>query len=429
MAWSTRAACLARAASRAASPCRADPAARVGQGLVEFLLHPGVGEVDGAAVRGDGAGQVLEHAPHLVVEPLVHRPAGRVARDGRAGCPGSAGGAAGGGGGGARGPAAAGGCSRRDRRTAGGAERVVAVRGTVGDGAGRRAGRARPACRRSRRPARPGPVRGWSAPGVGGGGLPGAVRVRRCAAAARPPSGPSPRATASLMPLREPAGLGQALVGEELGEAARVSLADRADLPGALPAVELHGDHGRLRVEAGEGVAGDLGAVETGDGDEGGGDGAEAGPGRRRPAGRASSTLTRCTASGRASRSTARRWSAAACRETSTRAAWGRPGGPPTRRRGPGPARRSRVAPATTGVPAETRISEPGLGERMVLPPDQLGRHRLRPPVSLCACRARPRSYRCGRIAGIRSWKVRPLAGVPRAVIVPAASPRGAPWP
>ncbi len=42
--------------------------------------------------------------------------------------------------------------------------------------------------------------------------------------------------------------------------------------------------------------------------------------------GRASSTLTRCTASGTASRSTASRWSAAACRETSSPGTVGVPG-------------------------------------------------------------------------------------------------------
>ena len=79
----------------------ADPAARVGQDLVELLLHARVGEVDGAAVRGRGAGQVLEHAPDLVVEPLVHRPAGGVPGDGPRGLPGRGRGRGGGGVGGA----------------------------------------------------------------------------------------------------------------------------------------------------------------------------------------------------------------------------------------------------------------------------------------------------------------------------------------
>lgn len=82
-------------------PLPADPAARVGQDLLELLVHAGLGEVDGAAVGGGGAGQILEHAPHLVVEPLLHGPAGRVARHGLGGLPGRGGGAVGGGGGGA----------------------------------------------------------------------------------------------------------------------------------------------------------------------------------------------------------------------------------------------------------------------------------------------------------------------------------------
>lgn len=79
-------------------------------------------------------------------------------------------------------------------------------------------------------------------------------------------------------------GLGQALVGEEFGEAARVSLAHGSDLPDTLPAVELQRDDGRLRVEPRDRVAGDLGAVESGDRDEGRGDGAE--PERSGAAGR-----------------------------------------------------------------------------------------------------------------------------------------------
>ncbi len=81
---------------------------------------------------------------------------------------------------------------------------------------------------------------------------------------------------------REPVGLGQLLVGEELGETARVALADGAHLPGALAPVQLQGDDGGLGLQAGDGVAGDLVAVEVGDGDEGRGHGPEAG---RPPAG------------------------------------------------------------------------------------------------------------------------------------------------
>ncbi|MFC9955061.1 spermidine synthase [Streptomyces prasinus] len=70
----------------------ADPAARVGQGLLQLLVHAGLGEVDGAAVGGGGAGQVLEHAPDLVVEPFLHGPAGRVPpRRPRGGFPGGRG--------------------------------------------------------------------------------------------------------------------------------------------------------------------------------------------------------------------------------------------------------------------------------------------------------------------------------------------------
>lgn len=82
---------------------------------------------------------------------------------------------------------------------------------------------------------------------------------------------------------RELVGLGQLLVGEQLGEAARVALADGAHLPRSLAPVELQGDDGGLGLQAGDGVAGDLVAVEVRDGDEGGGDGPE--PGRALPAG------------------------------------------------------------------------------------------------------------------------------------------------
>lgn len=75
---------------------------------------------------------------------------------------------------------------------------------------------------------------------------------------------------------RESVRLRQALVGEEFGEAARVALAHGAHLPRALPPVQLQRDDGRLRVQAGDGVGRDLGAVEAGDRDEGGRDRAEA---------------------------------------------------------------------------------------------------------------------------------------------------------
>lgn len=67
-------------------------------------------------------------------------------------------------------------------------------------------------------------------------------------------------------------GLCHALVGEHLGEPGGVSLADGTDLPDPLPAVELQCRHGGLGVQAREGEGGDLGAVEPGDGDERRGD-------------------------------------------------------------------------------------------------------------------------------------------------------------
>ncbi|GAA2897680.1 hypothetical protein GCM10011428_08490 [Streptomyces violaceus] len=49
---------------------------------------------------------------------------------------------------------------------------------------------------------------------------------------------------------RELPGLGQALIAEEFGEADRPhNPGRRAHLPGALPAIELQGDHGRLGVQ------------------------------------------------------------------------------------------------------------------------------------------------------------------------------------
>lgn len=69
---------------------------------------------------------------------------------------------------------------------------------------------------------------------------------------------------------------GHPLVGEHRGETARIALADRADLPGALAAVELQGGDRGLAVETGEGEGGDLGAFEARDSDEGCGDRTEA---------------------------------------------------------------------------------------------------------------------------------------------------------
>ena len=230
---------------------------------VELLVHAGLGEVDGAAVRGGGAGQILEHAPDLVVEPLLHGPAGRVARDGprraaRAG-PGARWAAAGA----ERRSAGAGGCSRsgrrggrgRLRRTCGGSGR--AVPGPVRAwGSGLRAPEAGPVRGRRLRGAVAGAGTGPRAPWARGaalapgrcrrGRLPGAVAVRRAR-----PGRCTERASALghrlVDAVRELAGLGQALVGEELGEAARVALADGAHLPGALAAVELQRDDAPTR--------------------------------------------------------------------------------------------------------------------------------------------------------------------------------------
>lgn len=151
-------------------------------------------------------------------------------------------------------------------------------------------------------------------------------------------------------------GLGQTLVGEEVGEAAGVPLADRAYLPCVLAAVQLQRDDGRLGFQAGDGVTGDLVAVEAGDRDEG----VATVPNRLgppAPVGRASSTLTRWTASGMASRSTARRWSAAACRETSRPGRVGVPGWATHSTPWILPCSSPSVAAATIGVPAEIRIS------------------------------------------------------------------------
>src|SRR5262249_46643518 len=68
-----------------------------------------------------------------------------------------------------------------------------------------------------------------------------------------------------------------------------------------------------------------------------------------------------------------------------------------------------------------------GVGQGVVLPPDQLGGHRARlssMQVWVGGAVRRRRSYRTGKIAGIRSWKVRPLAGLPMAVICQPAPAR-----
>ncbi len=375
----------------------ADPAARVGQDLFELLVHARLGEVDGAAVGGGGTGEVLEHAPHLVVQPLLHGPAGRVARDGLRGLSGGGRGRGG---------------RRRGRRGVPAARMAVVDRaaargggGGLGDGRGVRRGARVPgrlplsAGRLSvaRLPA----VRGhrWYRPGLGrgaalvraeGGGrrLPGAVAVRRARRGRLHRAG-QPLGHRVVDAAGELPGLRQTLVGEEFGEAARVALADGAHLPGALPAVQLQGDDGRLGVQAGDGVAGDLGAVEAGDGDERGGQGAETD--RARPAGGQGEQ--------HADAVDGLRHGVQVHREAVV--GGGLPGDFETRLGG-----RARVGHPLHAVDPAGLVAERGrghdrragrdpdletdLGERVILPPHQLGRHRLRPPVSLCGvvCRS-----------------------------------------
>lgn len=220
------------------------------------------------------------------------------------------------------------------------------------------------------------------------------------------------------MPCGELVGLGQALVVEEVGEATGVPLSDGAHLPGVLAAVELQGDDGGLGLQAGDGVAGDLGTVEAGDGDERGGDGAEAGgapdPGRQ-------GEQHTDTVDGF-------RHGVQVHRETMV-------GGRLPGDLEAGQGRGARVGHPFDAVDPALLVAErggghdrragrdpdlqTGLGERVVLPRTSSA---VMPSSPCVSCRVPPAgppcvSYRCGRIAGIRSWKVRPLAGVPRAVI------------
>ncbi|CAM5531644.1 hypothetical protein SALBM217S_07711 [Streptomyces griseoloalbus] len=235
---------------------------------------------------------------------------------------------------------------------------------------------------------------------------------------------------------RELRGLGQPLVGEEFGQSARVALADGAHLPGALPPVQLQRDDGRLQVQAGDGVAGDLGAVQAGDGDEGGRHGSEAGrPGAGVRGGQGEQHADAVDGVGHGVQ---------VDREPVV-------GGRLARHLQAGLHGGARMGHPLRAVDPSVLVAEcgggrdrcagrdpdlqTGLGQRVVLPPHQLGRHRVGPPVSRrcvgCAEPApargpvRPRlPQRTGRMAGIRSWKVRPLAGLPRAVIVQPAPVR-----
>ncbi len=362
----------------------ADPAARVGEGLLEFLVHAGLGEVDGAAVRGGGAGQVLEHAPDLVVEPLLHGPAGRVPRHGLRGLSGLR----------RR-------CGGRGRWRGGGLPAGVAVvDGAATGGRGRVRGTgSRAVCRlRSvlagpagllpavRRRYGAGRALGCGAALVraegGGGRLPGAVAVggagRRCLHGA----GEALR-DRLVDAARELRGLGQALVGEEFGQAAGVSLAHGAHLPGALPPVELQRDHGRLGRQAGDGVAGDLLAVQTGHGDERGRRGTEpGGPGGARRGGQGdqhTDAVDRVRHGVQIHREPVVGGRLPGHLETGL-GGGARVGHPP---RPADPA----VLVAERGRGHDRRAGrdpdlQTGLGERVVLPPHQLGRHRLRPPAS-----------------------------------------------
>lgn len=273
-------------------------------------------------------------------------------------------------------------------------------------------------------------------------------------------------------------GVAHALVGEQVREPARVPLPHGPDLPGVLATVELQGADRRLGVEAGERERGNLLAVEPGDGDEGGGDGAEPRRGAvHRGQGEQHGDPVDVLGQGLQV-----------------------DGEPVVGRRLPGDVEAGKLGRAGVGDPLGAAHRAPvvaeggpgddgragrhpdlqaGLGQGVVLPPDQFGRHCVVPlddgpradgggavlvpgavPLVLSRCSPgrpgavpvrcrvvpwrgaggttarRPRrsvppgtataprlaaraggTYRCGRMAGIRSWKVRPLAGFPRAVI------------
>ncbi len=279
---------------------------------------------------------------------------------------------------------------------------------------------------------------------MGRGGRPGPVAVGRPGPGRRHRTGQA-AGHRVLDVTGEPTGLGHVLVREQLGETARVPLADGAHLPGALASVQLQGDHGGLGLQAGEREAGDLLAVEAGDGDEGGGHRAEAG--RALPRGRQGEQ--------HADAVHGVRYGVQVHREPVV--GGGLPGDLQSGHGGS-----ARVGHPLCAVDLAALVAErgpghdrcagrdpdlqAGPGKRVVLPPRQLGRHRLSPcvtgasvslvrgayrrPCGIGAYRARPAPhglfarpvragvrYRTGRMAGIRSWKVRPLAGEPMAVM------------
>ncbi len=61
---------------------RAGAGARILKGPLQLAFPAGGGEVDGGTVGSDGAGQILEHGPDLVVEAFLRRPARGVPGDG-----------------------------------------------------------------------------------------------------------------------------------------------------------------------------------------------------------------------------------------------------------------------------------------------------------------------------------------------------------
>ncbi len=134
--------------------------------------------------------------------------------------------------------------------------------------------------------------------------------------------------------------------------------------------------------------------------------------------GSASSTVTRCTASGRAPRSTASRCSAAACLDTSSPGSCGDPGWAIHSTPCTVPRSSPSVAPATTGAPAETRISRRVWGKVWFCPRTSSAVIALSP--------RRVTSARCGVVRDAVSCVVRWCRAVVRGTAIPGAAIRGA---